>query len=159
MLPSLPCDSLWTPEALVEFSYLPNPKRSGISRTPEAPVKFPMALPNAPALRNSWLNTFVTSTHDATLGSFETYLSNTSVNLRLIVAGTEPSVAFLVAHPGRQVKLVHHRHHDNGTPWSPSTNEVPRHLGCPGAHSANRWPTPRCPRGRSSDVSELTFVC
>ena len=119
MLPSLPCDSLWTPEALVEFSYLPNPKRSGVSRTPEAPVKFPMALPNAPALRNSWLNTFVTSTHDATLGSFETYLSNTSVNLRLIVAGTEPSVAFLVAHPGRQVKLVHHRHHDNGTPLSP----------------------------------------
>ena len=58
----------------------------------------------------------VTSAHDDMLNKFVTYLNNTSINKRKISAGTEPSVAFLIAHPGKVAKIVHHLYYDNGTP-------------------------------------------
>ena len=84
-----------------------------------------MALPIDPPLRNSWLNTFAKSAHDDMLNKFATYLNNTSINERKISAGTEPSVTFLIAHPGKVAKLVHHLYYDkNGTPLSTGTNDV-----------------------------------
>ena len=58
------------------------------------------------------------------LHRFGTYLNNTSIKERKIAAATEPSVAFLIAHPGKVAKLVHHLHYDNGTPLSAGTNDV-----------------------------------
>jgi hypothetical protein len=75
-----------------------------------------MALPIIPTPRNSWLNTFVTSAHDNMLNKFGTYLNNTSINERKIAAATELSVAFLIAHPGKVAKLVHHLYYDKGKP-------------------------------------------
>jgi hypothetical protein len=84
-----------------------------------------MALLIDPPLRHSWLNTFVTSAHNNTLKQFATYLNNTSINEQKIAAGTEPFIAFLIAHPpGKVAKLVHHLNYENGTPLSTGRNDV-----------------------------------
>ena len=59
---------------------------------------------------------FVTSAHDDMLNKFGTDLNNTSINERKIAAATELSVAFLIAHPGKVAKLVHHLYYDKGKP-------------------------------------------